>query len=139
MLYESLSKSRLLAALRRLGELDQAEGIVLEVSLDGGAVFTLVYTEHIATQSDLPVPAWCAAGVRRCRGLRWGELILRSRVAALRDSPPAFKARDLYTPAVDLPLRLAAGRPTVSLEVRRQANAARQQRLRERRQLNRRN
>lgn len=93
------------------------------------------YAEHIATLCGLSVPAWCRGRQSPTPWFAVGGTDLRSRVAALRDSPPAFKARDLYTPAVDLPLRLAAGRPAVSLEVRRQANAARQQRFRERRRL----
>lgn len=50
MPYEALSRARLLAALRRLGALAQAEGLVLEVSLYGGAVFTLVYGSREATR-----------------------------------------------------------------------------------------
>ncbi len=43
MPYEALTKARLTKALRRLSELATAEGIVLELALYGGAVFTLVY------------------------------------------------------------------------------------------------
>lgn len=50
MPYEALTKTRLLAALRRLGELAQAEGLTLEVSLYGGAVFTLVYGSRDSTK-----------------------------------------------------------------------------------------
>lgn len=50
MPYEALSRSRLLAALRRLGELAQAEGLTLELSLYGGAVFTLVYGSRDSTR-----------------------------------------------------------------------------------------
>ena len=50
MPYEALTKPRLLAALRRLGELAHAEGVVLEVSLYGGAVFTLVYGSRASTK-----------------------------------------------------------------------------------------
>ena len=50
MPYEALSRSRLLAALRRLGELAQVEGLTLEISLYGGAVFTLIYGSRDSTR-----------------------------------------------------------------------------------------
>ena len=50
MPYEALTKARLLQALRRLGELAHAEGLTLEVSLYGGAVFTLVYGSRDTTK-----------------------------------------------------------------------------------------
>ncbi|MEY4005677.1 MAG: hypothetical protein RLZZ221_1773 [Verrucomicrobiota bacterium] len=50
MPYELLNKARLTAALRRLGELAQARGLVLELSLYGGAVFTLVYGSRESTR-----------------------------------------------------------------------------------------
>ena len=50
MSYEALTKVRLLQALRRLGVLAHAEGLTLEVSLYGGAVFTLVYGSRDTTK-----------------------------------------------------------------------------------------
>lgn len=50
MPYEALSRDRITRALRRLGELAHAEGVTLEVSLYGGAVFTLVYGSRAATK-----------------------------------------------------------------------------------------
>ena len=50
MPYEAFTRDRLHAALRRLAELGQAEGITLELSLYGGAVFTLVYGSREATR-----------------------------------------------------------------------------------------
>jgi hypothetical protein len=50
MPYESLTKARIISVLRRLGELAQAEGSVLEVSLYGGAVFTVVYGSRESTK-----------------------------------------------------------------------------------------
>jgi hypothetical protein len=47
--YDPLTKNLITRALRRLGELAQAEGVVLEVSLYGGAVFTLVYGSRDST------------------------------------------------------------------------------------------
>jgi hypothetical protein len=51
MPYEHLTKVRIISALRRLGELAQAEGAVLEVSLYGGAVFTAVYGSRDSTRN----------------------------------------------------------------------------------------
>lgn len=50
MPYEALTKVRLTKALRRLSELAIAEGIVLELALYGGAVFTLVYGSRETTK-----------------------------------------------------------------------------------------
>ena len=50
MPYEPLDKDRLTEALRRLGELAVAEGLELELSLYGGAVFTLVYGSRDSTK-----------------------------------------------------------------------------------------
>jgi predicted nucleotidyltransferase len=48
--YESLSRARITQALRRLGELAREQGKTLEVSLYGGAVFTLVYGSRETTK-----------------------------------------------------------------------------------------
>lgn len=50
MPYDALSSDRLRQALRRLGELARAEGVELELSLYGGAVFTLVYGSRESTK-----------------------------------------------------------------------------------------
>lgn len=50
MPYESLSRNRIIQALRRLGELASRQGVTLELSLYGGAVFTLVYGSRDATK-----------------------------------------------------------------------------------------
>ena len=50
MPYEALSRMRITQALRRLGALAREEGVTLEVSLYGGAVFTLVYGSRDATK-----------------------------------------------------------------------------------------
>lgn len=48
--YQNYSASQLRRALRRLSELATEEGVVLEVALYGGAVFTLVYGSREATR-----------------------------------------------------------------------------------------
>lgn len=50
MPYEPLSRSRITQALRRLGALARLQGATLELSLYGGAVFTLVYGSRDATK-----------------------------------------------------------------------------------------
>ncbi len=50
MPYESLSRAKLTQALRRLGELAHEQGVTLELSLYGGAVFTLVYGSRETTK-----------------------------------------------------------------------------------------
>lgn len=50
MPYDALNQDRLRQALRRLGELARAEGVELELSLYGGAVFTLVYGSRESTK-----------------------------------------------------------------------------------------
>jgi predicted nucleotidyltransferase len=50
MPYEALDRVRITQALRRLGALAREEGVTLEVSLYGGAVFTLVYGSRDATK-----------------------------------------------------------------------------------------
>jgi len=61
MPYEPLTQARITQALRRLGELALEKKVTLEVSLYGGAVFTLVYgsrdttkdVDGVIRQSDL--------------------------------------------------------------------------------------
>jgi len=48
--YEALTRPRLERALRRLGALAEQKGLVLELSLYGGAVFTLVYGSRDSTK-----------------------------------------------------------------------------------------
>lgn len=50
MPYEPLSRNRITQALRRLGELAHEQKLTLEISLYGGAVFTLVYGSRDATR-----------------------------------------------------------------------------------------
>jgi hypothetical protein len=50
MPYESLTRERITRALRRLGELALEKGSSLELSLYGGAVFTLVYGSRETTK-----------------------------------------------------------------------------------------
>lgn len=93
------------------------------------------YAEHLAGRIGRPVPAW-ADKRGRVSSEPWfatDATNARRRQLALRDSPAAFKKRNLFTPAVDLPLALRAGRPAKSAEEKRRNNAERQWRFRARR------
>jgi hypothetical protein len=67
---------------------------------------------------------------RRIRFSRRGQQPALRTLALVR-APLAFKRRNLFTHAVDLPLALRAGRPAKSAEEKRRANAERQRRFRE--------
>lgn len=90
------------------------------------------YAEHLARKLGHQSPAWAFARERVATNPIFDEgcdsPILRAR--ALAYAPAAFKRRNIYTPAVDLPLRLRAGRPSESLEEKRKNNAERQRRFR---------
>lgn len=92
------------------------------------------YAEYIALKLGLGVPAWVRGRTLEQPWFAVGTGT-QERIAALRDSPAAFKKRNVYTPSVDFPLRLSAGRPAKSAEELRQANAERQRRFREKRRL----
>lgn len=91
------------------------------------------YAEHLAHHAGIPLPAWTLS-LERIAPEPWFSTDRPvSRRLALRDSPAAFKSRNLFTPRVDLPLRLRAGRPAKTVEEKRHSNAARQRRFRNRR------
>ena len=92
------------------------------------------YAEHTANTIGRAVPDWAAG---RSSPEPWFAVSAPdtgSRLAALRDSPAPFKSRNLFTPTVDLPLALSAGRPAKTKEELRQSNAERQRRFRAARQ-----
>jgi len=89
--------------------------------------------EYAAQRAGLPHPPWTTDRVAPEPWFAVGN-DPRARAIALRDSPGPFKARNLFTPGVDLPLRLRAGRPRKPLAELRAANAERQRRFRAKRQ-----
>lgn len=93
------------------------------------------YAEYIAQKAGIEIPRWTRSQARILDRPWFSVDAPAERLLALRDSPPAFKNRNLFTPRVDLPLRLRAGRPPVSAEQKRQKNAERQHRFRQRRQV----
>jgi hypothetical protein len=53
--------------------------------------------------------------------------------ACIRNTPPDFKRRNLFTSVPDLPVRLRRGRPPVPAVTKRATNAARQRRFQQNR------
>ncbi len=90
------------------------------------------YAEHVARKTDRPAPAWAFAPERIAPEPVFddGADSPTLRALALAHAPAAFKRRNIFTPSVDLPLRLRAGRPAKSLEEKRKNNAERQRRFR---------
>ena len=90
------------------------------------------YAEHLAQKVDRTAPAWAFAPERIAVDPIFdeGSDSPTLRALALAHAPAAFKRRNIFTPSVDLPLRLRAGRPTKTLEEKRKNNAERQRRFR---------
>ena len=87
------------------------------------------YADLLATRIGVAPPAWVFTKTRIAPEPWFAVNGSRSRLLALRDSPPEFKRRNLFTTAPDLPVRLRAGRLPVSTEKKRAANADRQLRF----------
>jgi hypothetical protein len=91
------------------------------------------YAEHLAAKAGIQPPDWVFASARVLAEPSFNDKnespILRA--LALAHAPLAFKRRNIYTPSVDLPLSLRAGRPHKSAAEKRQTNAERQRRFRE--------
>ncbi len=95
------------------------------------------YAEHLAGKVGQPAPAWAFAPHRVATEPSFDEGAASPalRTLALAHAPLAFKRRNIFTPSVDLPLRLRAGRPVKPAEEKRKTNAERQRRFRKARQL----
>jgi hypothetical protein len=95
------------------------------------------YAEHLAGKIGRPAPAWTLSPDRVAAEPLFDEGgdSPALRALALARSPLAFKRRNIFTPAVDLPLRLRAGRPEKSADEKRRTNAERQRRFREARRI----
>jgi hypothetical protein len=90
------------------------------------------YAEHLAGKIGIAAPKWAFASWRTSAEPLFDEAedtpALRN--FALARTPLAFKRRNIFTPSVDLPLTLRAGRPAKSAEEKRKTNAERQRRFR---------
>ena len=90
------------------------------------------YAEHLAGKIGAAAPEWAFASWRTSDDPIFDEGSTPTlRTLALLRAPLAFKRRNIFTPSVDLPLALRAGRPVKSVEEKRKTNAARQRRFRE--------
>ena len=90
------------------------------------------YAEHLAGKIGVPAPAWAFAPWRTAVEpiFDTGGDSPALRALALAHAPLAFKRRNIFTPSVELPLSLRAGRPAKSVEEKRRTNAERQRRFR---------
>jgi hypothetical protein len=90
------------------------------------------YAEHLAGRIGLPAPNWAFESWRTSAEPIFddGGESPALRALALTGAPLAFKRRNIFTPSVDLPLSLRAGRPVKSDEEKRKTNAERQRRFR---------
>jgi len=115
----------------------QARPAPLAGRFSDGAVadaWLAAYAELLAAKIRRPAPEWAFDPSRVAPEPWFAEDAPALRALALVRSPLPFKRRNLFTSAVELPLRLRAGRPAVSEEQKRRANAERQRRFRVRRQ-----
>jgi hypothetical protein len=89
------------------------------------------YAEHLAGKIGVQTPKWAFAKWRTSTDPLFDEDSTPGlKMLALARAPLAFKRRNIFTPSVDLPLTLRAGRPTKSIEEKRKTNAERQRRFR---------
>lgn len=95
------------------------------------------YAEHLAVNAGIQPPNWAFTPSRVLSEPTFDEQIESPalRALALAHAPLAFKRRNIYTPSVNLPLNLRAGRPRKPAAEKRQTNAERQRRFREKRRM----
>jgi len=90
------------------------------------------YAEHLAGKIGAAAPEWAFSSWRTSEDPIFDDGSTPTlRTLALVRAPLAFKRRNIFTPSVDLPLALRAGRPVKSAEEKRKTNAERQRRFRE--------
>ena len=90
------------------------------------------YAEHLAGKMGGAAPEWTFAPWRTSADPVFDEGSTPAlQTLALVRAPLAFERRNIFTPAVDLPLALRAGRPVKSAEEKRKTNAERQRRFRQ--------
>jgi hypothetical protein len=120
----ALAKTIALAPARLAGRFP--EGALADATL-------AAYADFLAERVGVAAPSWCFEYERISPEPWFAVDGPRSRLLSLRDTPPAFKRRNLFTPAPDLPVRLRRGRPPISAETKRANNAARQRRFQQKR------
>lgn len=129
-----------LHALRRTSSLPQAAAMIadepprLREKFAQGSVadaWLAACAGHPAGRIGTAAPEWTVAPWRIAEDPLFddGSTSALKRLALVR-APLAFKRRNIFTPAVDLPLTLRAGRPAKSATEKRKTNAERQRRFR---------
>jgi hypothetical protein len=133
-----LHEVRELSSRPQLAASVKEEPAILEGRFPEGRIadaWLAAYAEHLSSGVGSPAPGW-ALDDSRIAPEPWFAPELTTpplRALALAGSPLAFKRRNIYTPAVDLPVRLSPGRPKKSAGQKRISNAERQRRFRLRR------
>jgi hypothetical protein len=95
------------------------------------------YAEHLAIKAAIRPADWVFASSRVLAEPSFNAETESPKLhaLALAHAPLAFKRRNIYTPSVDLPLSLHAGRPRKPQEEKKRSNAERQRRFRKKLQV----
>jgi len=137
-LREWLHELRRFSSRRQVRESIAAEPPLLRDRFTEGQAadaWLAAYAEHVSSKIGCAPPDWAFENSRIAVDPWFTETLPSPtfRASALIRSPLAFKRRNIYTPSVDLPLRLRAGRPRISDAEKRSSNSERQRRFRARR------
>ena len=129
-----LVSSRPLAAVAVAEEPPRLRGKFIQGEI--ADAWLAAYAEHLAVNAGIQPPNWAFASSRILAEPSFSEEYEspKLRAVSLAHAPLAFKRRNIYTPSVDLPLSLRAGRPRKSADEKRRANAERQRRFRKKRE-----
>jgi hypothetical protein len=130
-----LHELRSVSSRRQAGEAIADEPALLREKFSEGNVadaWLAAYAEHLAAKIGIRAPEWSFQPGRVAAEPIFdeGSDNRKLRTLALATSPLAFKRRNIFTPSVDLPVSLRAGRPSKSIEEKRRTNAERQRRFR---------
>jgi hypothetical protein len=130
-----LHELRSVSSRRQASEAIADEPALLRARFPEGNVadaWLAAYAEHLAGKIGVCAPEWAFLPRRIAAEPIFdeGSDNRKLRMLALENSPLAFKRRNIFTPSVDLPLSLRAGRPAKPIEEKRRTNAERQRRFR---------
>lgn len=130
-----LHELRSVSSRRKASEAIADEPALLRERFPEGKVadaWLAAYAEHLAGKIGVCAPDWAFLPGRIAAEPIFDEASdnRKLRMLALEHAPLAFKRRNIFTPSVDLPVSLRAGRPSKSSEEKRRANAERQRRFR---------
>jgi hypothetical protein len=130
-----LHELRNVSSRRQASEAIANEPALLREKFPEGGVadaWLAAYAEHLAGEIGIRAPEWAFLPERIAAEPVFDEGTenRKLRTLALGYAPLAFKRRNIFTPSVDLPVSLRAGRPSKSIEEKRRMNAERQKRFR---------